>query len=202
VPTGGACGNASLGRRRLLVSVVVEVRAVLGSGSALGESLHRCRPLSANRHSWPSIIPTVATWQLILAFVSPVSGLIVAFGALFWGRQVVEAKDAQIEAKDAQIEGLKQMSAAEVLPQIKAMKELHQIELEQERGKLKALQGDERKRLEADIDDLESQLDALTKVGEAWPEGLKRLNLSGISAGRGGASGTLTTSRLVGPPNT
>ena len=135
----------------------------------------------------------MAAWQLILAFVSPVSGLIVAVGALFWGRRVVEAKDAQIEV-------LKQLSAAAVLPQIQAMKELHQFELEQERDKLKAVQGDERKRLEADIDDLQGQLDALTKVGDAWPEGLKRLNLTGKSEGRSRGSGTLT-SRLVGPPN-
>jgi hypothetical protein len=131
----------------------------------------------------------VVSWQLVLAFVSPVSGLIVAVGALFWGRQVIENKDAQIEV-------LKQLSAASVLPQIQAMKELHQFELEQERDKLQAVHGEERKRLELHIGELQSQVDALIKVGEVWPEAL---NLTAKIEARSSVSANL--SRLVGPPN-
>ena len=110
----------------------------------------------------------MAAWQLILAFASPVAAIATAVGALFWGKQVVAAKDAQIDL-------LKQMSAAEVLPQIRAMKELHELQLEGERSKLEAATGRAREQLEAHIAELQDQVEALGRASEAVSDAYRRL---------------------------
>jgi hypothetical protein len=67
----------------------------------------------------------MATWQLVLAFISPVSGLIIAIGSLFWGRVVVQAKDAQMAQKDEQIKSLERLLPKSIWEQIEGLHKIY-----------------------------------------------------------------------------
>jgi hypothetical protein len=67
----------------------------------------------------------MATWQLVLAFISPVSGLIIAIGSVFWGRVVVQAKDAQIAQKDEQIKTLERLLPKSIWEQIEGLHKIY-----------------------------------------------------------------------------
>lgn len=66
-------------------------------------------------------------WQALLAFVSPITSLLLvvawSVGWLFWGRKVVEAKDAQIEQ-------LTMLLPANLKEQVKGLHELYRDQLD------------------------------------------------------------------------
>jgi hypothetical protein len=124
--------------------------------------------------------------QLVVSGLSALAAIVVAGGSLFWGRTVIESKDAEIDL-------LKKFSAAEFLPQLQAMKGLHEMELEQERATFAAAQGKEREEAAARIKELQDEIDAVTKVDA----GYRRIELTAQIRGTSTVSGMV--SRMITP---
>jgi hypothetical protein len=109
---------------------------------------------------------------------------VLALGGLFWGRKVVEAKNAQIAAKDELITLAKQFSAEHVLPQFESMRLLHKRSLEILREQLVEVDESQRPanekealllRLSAQIEALPDQIQALTMAAATWVESRDRI---------------------------